>query len=227
MFCKQCGTACDDGAKFCKGCGAPLQADSQAPVAAPVAAPAAAPASLNVNGIVDAVKKYMAIIIVVIAALALILSIMNLFNTYDVTATAKAGGEKMSNSVPIKDVFESEETDGAFTLALIGNIFFGVANLAIAAVGVLYFLQKTNNIDIYNKYVTTYIKRENPLFMMGVIGAASALIQIITYALCKYEQSYWTATITTTIANHWTTWVALFVYALLAVADKFLLSKKN
>jgi len=226
MFCKHCGTPCNDDAKFCKGCGAPLQDAPQAPAAAPAAAPASAPAAININTIADGIKKYMTFILVGIAVLALIFAILNIFNTYDVTATDSFGDEKESSSGPVKDLFD-EEADGEFTMALIGNILFGVANLAIAAVGVLYFLQKNNNIDIYNKYVTKVVKDETPAFLIGVVGAAAALVQIIFYALCKQESSFFGAEITMTIAAHWTTWVALFLYAALAAVDKFLLNKKN
>lgn len=220
MFCKNCGSPCNDDAKFCKNCGTALQ---EAPQAAPAAA---APATVNLNSVTAAIKKYMTFILVGIAVLALILSIMNLFSTFDVAATVSAGDEKETESGPIKDMFE-DETDGAFTMALIGNILFGISNLAIAAVGVLYFLQKNFNIDIYNKFVTKVIKDETPAFMIGVVGAGAALIQIIFYALCKYEYSFWGFEVAVTIAAHWTTWVALFLYAALAAADKFLLNKKN
>jgi hypothetical protein len=229
MFCKQCGAAHDETKLFCTQCGASLQDEA----AAPTPAPATAPASDKLTMLTAYIKKYLTFIMVGIAALALILSIMNLFNTYDVSATMSYGGEKQTSSGPVADIFESDD-DGKYTMALIGNILFGVANLAIAVVAGLFFAQKQFNVNVYDKYIAPYIakitkitKSATALFAIGAIGGATALLQIIAYAICTQKMSFFGASITVSVAAHWTTWVALFLYAILAVADKFLLSKEK
>jgi len=226
MFCKNCGAQIADGAKFCGVCGA-SQAETAAPAAPaapanPNSASASAGAAINLGSLAEKIKVYTKFILLGIVVFALILSIMNLFSTYDVKGTYSLGGQKVSESGPVKELFE-KEFDGKFTMVLIGNILFGLVNLAIAAVSVLYFLKDNNNNDLYDKFVAKYTKGMNPLFLIGAAGAATALLQIICYAVCKMSMMG----AKFTVAAHWTTWVALFLYAGCAVLDKFVLNKKQ
>lgn len=230
MFCKNCGAQIADNAKFCGVCGA-SQAETAAPVApaapaAPVnpnSASASAGAAINLGSLADKIKVYTKFILLGIVVFALILSIMNLFNTYDVKVTASLGGMKQSLTQPVKNLFE-KEADGKFTLILIGNILFGLANLAIAAVSVLYFLKDNNNNDLYDKFVAKYTKGMTPLFLIGIVGAGSALIDVLCYLLCKATIE---GVVKYTAAAHWTTWVALFLYAGCAALDFFVLNPKK
>ena len=218
MFCKFCGKPCDDGTKFCPSCGANL---TEAPASARAAAPVAAPA----GDIVATVKKYLAFILAGVAVLALIFSILNIFSTYEVTAIAKLGDESMESSGPIAELFD-EAADGKFTMALIGNLIFGFANLAIAAVAGLFFAEKQFGVNIYGQFIAPIIKANEPTFLIGAVGAGTALFQIIAYALCTQTEKVFGQTVSMSICNHWTTWVALVIFAGLAVADKLLLNKK-
>ncbi len=224
MFCKNCGAQISDDAKFCGVCGASQQdAPQQAAPVNPNAASAAPAASLNLGNMAGSLKLYLKYILVVVAILALVLAIMNIFNTYDVKATYSYGGQKMGSATgPVKDLF-GEGSDGEFIMALIGNILFGIVNLVIAVIGVLYFLKENNNMDLYDKFVASKAKGKSPLFVVGVLGAVAALVQIILYAMCKPSKSG----VTLTIAAHWTSWVFLFVYALLVVVDMFVLNPKK
>ena len=151
----------------------------------------------------------------------MVLTILNIFNTYDVRATVKAGGEKQSETGPIKDLFDG--ADGEFTMAKIANVLFGVSNLAILAYAVLYLLDAFKIADVYTKFVAKFVKGMNPAFVMGAFGAAMDIVKILFTAMSVYKESFMGFTMKISIGAHWTTWVALFVYAILAVADKFLL----
>lgn len=170
---------------------------------------------------IETIKKYMPIIIAVVAVFALVLTILNIFNTYDVRATVKVSGEKESSTGPIKDLFEG--ADGEFTMAKIANILFGISNLAILAFAVLYVLDAFKIADIYSKFVAKLVKGMNPAFVIGAFGAAMAFVKILFTAMSVYKESIFGVTMKVSIGAHWTTWVALFLYAIIAVADKFLL----
>lgn len=219
MFCKNCGAQISDGAKFCGVCGASQQDAPQAAPVNPNAASASAPAALNLGAI--NIKAYLKYILVGIAVLSLIFAIMNIFSTYDVKATISAGGQKLHNSASLKDL--NDAFDGKFTMASVGNILFGIVNLVIAAVAILYFLKENNNMDLYDKYIAKYTKGASALFVVGALGAAGALLQIVLYMICKAKAMG----ASVSIANNWTTWFALILYAACAVVDKFVLNKKQ
>lgn len=218
MFCKNCGAQISDDAKFCGVCGT-AQSETAAPVipANPNSASASAGAAITPGAInLKDIVKYIA---TGVAVLALIFAIMNIFNTYEIKLSAGSWG---STKMDVADLFE-KELDGKFTLILIANILFGLANLAVAAISVLYFLKENKKMDLYDKYIAKYTKGQSALFSVGVLGAAAALVQIILYAVCKanvYGIKY-------TVAVHWTTWFALILYAGCAVLDKFVLNKKQ
>ncbi len=228
MFCKNCGAQLTDGTKFCSSCGTPVDAPAQpvAPVQTeapvqPVAAPQASNANFDLGALVATIKKYIPIIIACLAVFALILSIINIFNLYDVSATMSMGEESQSSSGPVSDIIGED----GFALVLVGNILFGVANLVIAAMGILYFIKKFG-VNVYDMIVGKIVKAESPLFMMCVIGAAIALIQILFYAFSGESQSMFGYEISVSVSANWTTWVAMFLYAIVGAADKFLISKK-
>lgn len=212
MFCKNCGAEVEENARFCKSCGATTGAGAAAP-AKPVDAAAS-------------VKKYVHLIVGGFAILALVLAIMNLFGLYDVTATMKYGGQKLGEvSGSVSDLYE--EKSGL----MIANILYGLANLAIAAIGALYFLKITQNMDMYDKFIGKYTKGltgklvsgDGILTLIGGIGAVFAVIKLILYMCAGESQdgaSY-------SISMHWFGWVMLFVYAGIACADIFWLNKKQ
>lgn len=222
MFCKNCGAQLNDGTKFCSNCGTAIDAQAQpvAPVQydAPVqSAPQTSNANFDLGAFVATVKKYIPIIVACLAVFALVLSIINIFNLYDVSITVSFGGESRSESGPVSELIGED----GYASVLIGNILFGVVNLVIAAIGVLYFIKKFG-VNVYDITVARIIKGASPLFWMCVIGAAAALLQIILYAFSG--QSLFGATLS--VGANWTTWVAMFLYAIIGAADLFVINKK-
>lgn len=216
MFCKNCGAELADDARFCNSCGAAAGEAAPAPKAAP------APA----GDLVASIKKNLHLIVGALGILALVLAIFNIFGLYKVTATVKYNGQVVGEgSGSVSDVYDSS------TGIMIANILYGLANLAIAAIGVLYFLKITQNKDLYDKFIGKYTKGltgklvsgDGILTLIGGIGAIFAVIKLIFY-MCAGESHQG---VSSSISMHWFGWVMLFVYAGIACADIFWLNKKQ
>jgi len=192
MFCPKCGAQCADDAVFCGSCGNSLKADAQKPAAAQ-----------NVD-VAATIKKNMSYIMVAIGAVAALLGLLIIFGVFEPSVTI--WGQTIS--IPMSQI------DGNF-MGILGNILFGLINLVIGAVGILYFLKNQMNMPYYDNFVAKFLKVKEPAFLMGVAGAAGALVQFLCYKL-----------IDGSLNVHWITWVLLVVYVVLAVVDKFVVNKK-
>lgn len=196
MFCPKCGAQCADDAVFCGSCGNSLKGDAQKPAAAAQPVDVAA-----------AVKKNMSYIMVAIGAVAALLGLLIMFGVFEPSVTI--WGQTVSGPM--------SQIDGNF-MGVLGNILFGLINLVIGAVGILYFLKNQMNMPYYDNFVAKYLKVKEPAFLMGVAGAAGALVQFLCYKLVDVGP--------TSLNVHWITWVLLVVYVVLAVVDKFVVNKK-
>ena len=196
MFCPKCGAQCADDAVFCGSCGNSLKGDAQKPAAAAQPVDVAA-----------AVKKNMSYIMVAIGAVAALLGLLIMFGVFEPSVTI--WGQTVSGPM--------SQIDGNF-MGVLGNILFGLINLVIGAVGILYFLKNQMNMPYYDNFVAKYLKVKEPAFLMGVAGAVGALVQFVCYKLVDVGP--------VSLNVHWITWVLLVVYAALAVVDKFVLNKK-
>lgn len=196
MFCPKCGAQCADDAVFCGSCGNSLKGDAQKPAAAAQPVDVAA-----------AVKKNMSYIMVAIGAVAALLGLLIMFGVFEPSVTI--WGQTVSGPM--------SQIDGNF-MGVLGNILFGLINLVIGAVGILYFLKNQMNMPYYDNFVAKYLKVKEPAFLMGVAGAVGALVQFVCYKLVDVGP--------TSLNVHWITWVLLVVYVVLAVVDKFVVNKK-
>ena len=196
MFCPKCGAQCADDAVFCGSCGNSLKGDAQKPAAAAQPVDVAA-----------AVKKNMSYIMVAIGAVAALLGLLIMFGVFEPSVTI--WGQTVSGPM--------SQIDGNF-MGVLGNILFGLINVVIGAVGILYFLKNQMNMPYYDNFVVKFLKVKEPAFLMGVAGAVGALVQFVCYKLVDVGP--------VSLNVHWITWVLLVVYAALAVVDKFVLNKK-
>lgn len=195
MFCPKCGAQCADDAVFCGSCGNSLKGDAQKPAASqPV-------------DVAAAVKKNMSYIMVAIGAVAALLGLLIMFGVFEPSVTI--WGQTVSGPM--------SQIDGNF-MGVLGNILFGLINLVIGAVGILYFLKNQMNMPYYDNFVVKFLKVKEPAFLMGVAGAVGALVQFVCYKLVDVGP--------TSLNVHWITWVLLVVYVVLAVVDKFVVNKK-
>lgn len=213
MFCSNCGAQCAEGTKFCQSCGNPLTA---APAPAASAAPKAPKAKGNavLGNLAPSIRPFLAIILAVVAVLALVLFVLNTFSILEIPATAKLMGEKNTDYGKVSEIAEAwKAMDKSLACVYIGNILFGLVNLAIAAVGALYFLKKQSNMPYYDQFVGKYLKVKNPAFYMGAAGVAGVLLQVIFFAFCGVSESAWGVTVKMTVGVPWLSWVALAIYA--------------
>ena len=219
MFCKNCGAAIADDARFCMGCGTPVETPAQPAAAAQPAAPAQ-PAT--VADPVASIKKIMHFIVAGIATLALIMAIINLFGTYDVSASFMG----QSASGPVSDLYETS------TMLLLANILYGLFSLAIAGVGVLYFLKGMLKLDLYDKFVGKlvngllgkFLSGDGILALIGAVGATAGILQLLMYLIANpspFEQ------VSISVSLNWTSWLMLVVYIGTACADIFWIGKKQ
>lgn len=227
MFCTKCGQSVDDNAAFCTNCGTPITAkqepvapqsvESQEPVAPqpqpvepqPETENAPAPVTIDFSK-VKVVNPYWHLILGGIAVFAAIWGLLNVFCVFHV----RAAGEYMS----VSDF--ADDLGGGAAFVYIGNILFGLLNLAAAAVGILYFLKVNNKVPYYDQYIGRMLPFR-PGFMMGIAVAGGAFLQMFTYLFCRIVAWH------DKLGVNWTTWVILVIFGGLALLDKFLLEEKN
>lgn len=247
MFCNKCGAACNDNAAFCNTCGNPLQAaPQQAPqqpvyqqpvyqqpaqpvyqqpvYQQPAQQPYQNPYQRPANYEPFDLKKSWHVIIALVAVFALVMGILTTFCILELPVTGRAGGESDSDYVEFADIADMLDAwDKSPALLYVGNILFGLINFGIAIAGFLYFMKKKSNMPHYDMYVGRIIKKADPTFTIGILGAAGALVQFLLFLLVgfkKYGVKY-------SFGVPWLTWVALGIYAVVALADKFYLNKKT
>ena len=104
--------------------------------------------------------------------------------------------------------------DKSLACVYIGNILFGIVNLAIAAVGALYFLKKQNKMPYYDQFVGKYLKVKNPAFYMGAAGVVGVILQVIFFAFCGVSESMMGMTMNMSVGIPWLNWVAFAIYAI-------------
>lgn len=217
MFCSNCGAQCAEGTKFCQSCGNPLTAapapEANAAPAAPKAPKAKGAAVLG--NLAPSIRPFLAFILAGVAVLALVLFVLNTFGILHIPATVKMMGMKETSYGKISEVAEAwKSMDKSLACVYIGNILFGIINLAIAAVGALYFLKKQNKMPYYDQFVGKILKVKNPAFYMGVAGVAGVILQVIFFAFCGVSESMMGMTMKMSVGIPWLNWVAFAIYAI-------------
>ena len=225
MFCNKCGAPNDDGNKFCKACGNPIQAAApqapqqpvyQQPVApqkppkAPFVAPTYKPLSLDAAGWL---KKYSHIVACAVAVIALIAFILTAFCITEVNYTVDYGrGMTGTGSAGISKINSN-------AMLYVGNILYGLVHLAIAGVATLVVLKKFCQLPLYDQLIGRLIKLENPTFLICGVGIVFGFIQMLLYlpAGGKYVSC----------GVSWCTWTAMALYAIIGVADLVAQGKKD
>ena len=204
MFCPKCGTQCADNTKFCISCGNPLPNAAQAAPQAPVAPKKPA---IPFDTIL---KKNMHFINMGIAAVALIMFVLHTFGLFRVYLSPIIGETKGAFAA---DVISDLDGIGAM---LLGNILFGLGNLLIAALATFAFLKACCNVKLYDMLYAKFVKI-TPLFLIGCVGAGTALIEII----CCFASG----NVLYSVIPNWTTWVMLLVYGGMIPVDLVILNK--
>ena len=75
-----------------------------------------------------------------------------------------------------------EKYDGSFAFPRIGCVIYGLASFAIAAVGILYFLQEKANMPQYGQYIGRFVKGLHPGVLVGGLGVAATIVMTVGFA---------------------------------------------
>ena len=227
-FCRSCGAPLEEGAECCSACGAGTQREETAPAAKKQTPEALKKASDVINTIFMVVEKviYLAasklsnvdtkkassngnlvrqIVLGVMIVLCLTTAILNLFGTYDVTANVVVsyGDEKevMSESGPIRDLYEAEE----FIDVMIVNILYGVGNVVLMILAVILFLQTLKPAGKGKLYT-----------MFTAAGLVINIVYMILFAICgSGSQSFFGATMKHSLDLHFISWINVLLFALM------------
>ena len=211
MYCKQCGAPSES--EVCSNCTAQTQYPAQ-------------PQSASANYL-QIVKANLHYILAGIAALAFLIGILNVFSVFNVSATVSMGSQSESNYVTVSEAADAlDSSDSSAAAIYIGNIIFGLANLAVAAIGALWFLKVFKNMPLYDQFIGSKLKFR-PAFMMGGIGAIAVVLQFILYLFCGASESVWGFTYEISFGINWTSWLMFVIFVVIAVFDKFVLEKKE
>lgn len=223
MFCNKCGAQNADGTKFCQSCGNPMTA----------ARPRNVKNNAPLGQFAPSIRPYWPLTLAIIAILAFVLFILNTFCILDVPTTAKSDGVTDTSYLHFSDAADGWKAyDKSFACAYIGNILFGITNLVIAAVGMLYFLKKCMRMPYYDQFVAKYIKVKNPAFYIGIAGVGTALLQVIFFAFCGFSSKLslgglGSFSLSMSVGVPWLTWVALGIYAVIGAMGYLVFENKD
>lgn len=199
IYCENCGAPNDDYAICCTNCGAMLNRDPipEAPVNYAPQNPWAA-----------AFKQNIKLIIAVVSVLALVIGIMNLFGTYDVSASASFMGEKESGSGPLSELREEFPED--IFLFIVSSFVLGIGCIASAGLG---------GYSVYLLLQDGFGSKK--FFQLSIwVGLISSVLSLLL-ALIGCRVTYWG--ITMSFGIHITYWLSLILFVALLCADKLLL----
>ncbi len=208
---------------FCQKCGAPSDT-SVCPKCASKAQMQAQPSAAS-DGFLSIVKKNFHFVLAGLGIVLFIFGVLNLFSVFEVNISATNGNNTYA---PVSDAAQLIEFANASPVPIyIGNILFGFTCLCAAAVGVLYFLKLYKNINLYDnrffKFLIMGKKERTPATAMGGLVISGTLIQFVLYMLCALGNGRTKIT----FGINWTSWLLLAVFVLVAILDKFALSKKE
>lgn len=191
-----------------------------------------------------AYQKKMAVIVALVAIFALIAGVMNLFCMVDLPVSISAeldknmtdgmmeidgsvGGINVSTGI-LSEAFELADdagVDASFTMAYVGLILFGLINLAIAGVGILYYLRARNNMPLYEQFFGGIVKGQSPAALLGIVGVVGCILQILCMMFVGIDESMQGQSAAVSVGVPCITWVALAIYGVLAGSQLLAIDK--
>ena len=211
-FCPNCGTSCEDNAVFCAGCGnklaapaAPQQPVYQAPQQPVYQAPQApAAAAAPAGNLADTVKKNIKIIIAVIAAVGILVGIMNLVG-YDVEVSASYGGQSASQDFALSDL--REDTPDEAQIYVLSTWVMAIAGFAAGGLACYSLVLLNKNAPGSKKYFS----------YAALAGTALSVVGLLMGLMGGKLKMYG---VEATISVHFTYWLAVIVNAAALYIDK-------
>ena len=191
-----------------------------------------------------AYQKKMAVIVALVAIFALIAGVMNLFCMVDLPVSVSAeldeemteglmdidgtvGGVTVSAGLLSEafDLADDMGVDASFTMGYVGLILFGLINIAIAAVGILYYLRARNNLPLYEQFFGGIVKGQSPAALLGIVGVVGCILQILCMMFVGIDESMQGQSAAISVGVPCITWVALAIYGALAGSQLLAIDK--
>ena len=136
-------------------------------------------------------------------------------------------GQRESQYVSVSDFADGMDAVGSSgAMVYIANIIYGLALLAVAAVGALYFLKKFMNLPYYDKFIASKLNYR-PTFMMGVLGAGGSILQMFLYLFASAKRGAFGFSVKMSAGVNWTTWLLLVIFAGVLAYDMLVLAEKK
>ena len=189
-------------------------------------------------------QKKMAVIVALVAVFALIAGVMNLFCMVDLPVSVSAeldeemteglmdidgtvGGVTVSAGLLSEafDLADDMGVDASFTMGYVGLILFGLINIAIAAVGILYYLRARNNLPLYEQFFGGIVKGQSPAALLGIVGVVGCILQILCMMFVGIDESMQGQSAAVSVGVPCITWVALAIYGVLAGSQLLAIDK--
>ena len=117
--------------------------------------------------------------------------------------------------------------DASFSMGYVGLIVFGVINLLIAVVGILFYLRARSNNGLYDQFFGSFIKAKSPALILGIAGVAACLIQIVCMWFTGFEIEQMGMSLGVSVGVHWITWIALIAYGALTLSQLLAIDKNE
>lgn len=158
-------------------------------------------------------RQYIRIAVIVMVLLSLVMFVLHTFSTYDVTMTASYEGETLSQSGPLKELYEADEFAGVQVV----NILYGIGCLAMAVVGAVVFMKKSGMDALLSKVPVVSTWDGDKLYQRYCLaGAVVTVLYLILNGICGSGDMYG---VKYSISAHFTNWIALVLYVLLTACN--------
>lgn len=133
----------------------------------------------------------------------------------------------LSEAFDLLDTATGGQIEASFSMGYVGLIGFGLLNLLIAVIGVLFYLRARSNNALYTQFFGGFIKAKTPAGVMGILGVGACLLEIVCMWFTGFNEEMMGQSAGISVGVHWITWVALIIYGALAASQFLAIDKEE